>query len=308
LFVIELGEHPVPGYRLGNRLGRGGFGEVWEGFGPDGSRVALKFLDCKHKSSSLVSNEIRQLLMIRELRHPHLIQLHNVYAASNYIVLSMEVAEGTLGDLHLEYREQEGTHLPPDLLCDLLGQAASALDFLGAQRVRSSFYQTGLQHCDVKPTNLLLFGNCLKVSDFGLCVPQVEGGRRKFIGGTPPYAAPELYDGRLTERTDQYALAITYCELRCGEWPYPKLKGRRSQGPSGLRLMRQGAKAQGPPDLHLIPKAEQPILARALEPQWINRWPSCGAMMNALREVVKGAGTPAPTLPCTVPNRVGSTG
>jgi serine/threonine protein kinase len=264
-------------------LGRGGFGEVWEGIGPDGERVALKFLDCRHKSSAVVANEIRQLLHVRELLHPHLIQVHNVYAARHYIILNMELADGSLADLHDEYRTHEQTHLPPDLLCDLLGQAATALDFLAAQRLRNGFSSIGLQHCDVKPSNLLLVGNYLKVADFGLCMPQIDSGKRRFLGGTPPYAAPELYEGRLTERTDQYALAVTYCELRCGRWPFPRVRGRRPQ------ML---------PDLGQIPEPERPILARALEAKYLNRWPSCEALMEELRLAVERSASPKTGLPC----------
>jgi serine/threonine protein kinase len=251
--------------------------------GPEGARVALKFLDCRHKSSSAVANEIRQLLHVRELKHPHLIQLYNVFAARNYIILSMELADGTLEDLHNEYRSQDHSHLPPDMLCDLLDQAAAALDFLAAQRLRSGFQQIGLQHCDVKPTNLLLLGSRLKVGDFGLCMAQADGSNRRFLGGTPPYAAPELYDGRLTERTDQYALAVSYCELRCGQWPFPRTRSR---------------KQSLPPDLSRIPEAERPILARALEPRWLDRWPSCEALITALQQAVQHGPSVSTGLPC----------
>ena len=101
--VLEVGSEPIRGHRLTRRLGRGGCGEVWEAARPDGRFVALKFINCKDQPSSLVSNEIRTLLRLRELRHPNMIRLFDVSATSQYIVLTMERADGSLRDLEEVY-------------------------------------------------------------------------------------------------------------------------------------------------------------------------------------------------------------
>jgi serine/threonine protein kinase len=265
----------IPGYRLSQRLGHGGFGEVWEAVGADGSLVALKFLDCQNKPAQVVINEIRLLMSLRQLSHPQLIELYSVHASGNYIILSMERADGSLQELQRLYWEQVRTHLPPDQLCELLGQAAEALDFLAAQKMPGLQYgPMGIQHCDIKPSNLLLVGPSLKVADFGLCASRAANGSRKAALGTPPYSAPELYEGRLTERTDQFSLAVTYCELRTGRLPF--------HGPLRSRDLHR----MPPLDLSRLPDKEKPILARALEPTWFKRWPSCREFIDALREVV----------------------
>src|SRR5258708_28069859 len=91
-------------------------------------------------------------------------------------------------------------------------EAAEALDFM------YSAYQ--LQHLDIKPQNLFLVHNHVKVADFGL-VKDLEGGMASVTGGvTPVYAAPETFDGKVTRFTDQYSLAIVYQELLAGQRPF----------------------------------------------------------------------------------------
>src|SRR5262249_28816 len=213
-------------------LGRGAFGEVWEALDADGRPVALKFMDCRTKPPSLISNEIRVLRALRELRHPHIIEFHGVHASAQYIILSMERADGNLAGPRRAYLEEAGRNIPPDPLLDLLGQAAVALDFLaGVQLPGFNLASRGVQHCDIKPSNLLLVGDCLKIADFGLCAGTSWQTHRNGWKGTPPYAAPELFRGQATVGTDQYALAVTYCDLVAG----------------GRPLLRGAAAAGGPP-------------------------------------------------------------
>jgi serine/threonine protein kinase len=270
--MLEAGLQPIPGHRLTRRLGAGGFGEVWEALDKDGRPVALKFLDCRARSPSLISSEIRVLRALRELRHPNIIELYGVCASSHYIILSMERADGNLGDLRQAYREEAGTDIPAEHTLELLEQASVALDFLAGVKLPGiNASSGGLQHCDVKPANLLLLGECVKVADFGLCVGTSWQGQRGYWRGTPPYAAPELYRGAATVGTDQYALAVTFCELCMGDRPFWK------------RDWKAGAPAGLPIDLTKLREHELPVLTRALHPHPSSRWPSCQAFLAALR-------------------------
>jgi len=283
-FDLKSGAQPAPGYRLIKRIGRGGFGEVWEAEGVrDNARIALKFLDTKNQShSTLVVNEIRLLIQLRDIQHENLLQFYDVIAGKNMIILGMELAEGSLNDLHYIYRTDHKTHLPPDVLLNLMGQAAQGLDFIAHQKVHSNALTLqGMQHCDIKPSNLLLIGKVLKVADFGLSGPQMWNARSGAFG-TPPYAPPELYEGKATTTTDQFSLAVTYCELRCGYYPFP--------------VPPPGTPPAATPDLSILPSAERPVVARALSRQWLNRYPNCTDFVQALAGVVDPNGL---ALTCT---------
>jgi serine/threonine protein kinase len=274
----------LPGTKLTRLLGRGGFGEVWGGKLSDGSSVALKFLDCRNLSPVAVVGEVRALLHLRHLEHPNLIRIYGVSAVAGYVVLSMERADGNLYDLQDVYRESTGRCIAPDHLLDLLEHAAAGLDFLASRPADGLGRVTALQHCDVKPANLLLVGEGLKIADFGLCTSTFASAGRRFMG-TPPYAAPEQYEGRTTERSDQYALAVTWCELVAGERVFYPGALREPQGP------------KMPVDLSKLREREYPVVARALDPRWTHRWPNCREFIAALRQAVNAPRRPRQVIP-----------
>jgi serine/threonine-protein kinase len=271
--VFAAGQQHIPGFHLTQQLGAGAFGVVWEAKNPEGKAVALKFIDCRSKSGSLISSEIRVLRALQGLHHPHIIRLHGVYASGQYIVLSMERADGNLNDLRTAYQTERSRNIPPEHLLELLQQIAEALDFLTTVKLPGFNPTTqGLQHCDIKPANLLMFGRRVKVADFGLCAGTSWLTHRNAWKGTYPYAAPELFRGQATVGTDQYALAVTYLELMAGERAFFK----HVPGPNEPHSM--------PIDLTKVRGREVPILARALHAHPTMRWPSCQAFVAALRE------------------------
>jgi serine/threonine-protein kinase len=261
------------GYRLTAPIGAGAFGVVWEARDRKDRPVALKFMDCREGRRDLINAEVRVLRALSEVRHPHIIKLEGVHACERHLVLVMERADGNLADLNATHLEQHGKSLPLERVLDLLGQAADTLDYLAGLKLPGLPASGGMQHCDVKPGNLLVMGDCLKVADFGLCAG--NGWRtQKGTGwrGTWPYAAPELYRGRPALGTDQFALAVTFCQMVMGDrvfWP-----GARPDVPPA-----------GPPvDLTKAREREVPVLARALCDQPGYRYPSCAAFIAALRK------------------------
>ncbi len=274
LEVLNPGLEPFPGYRLVKFLGRGGWGEVWEARQPDGKAVALKFLPC---GSSLASaQEVRALQSIRQLRHPNLLCIDRIWCFGGHVVIGMELAEGSLFDLLEVYRKEYGTGIVPQHLCHFLSQAADALDYLNARQHLLDEQRVAVRHCDIKPSNLLLRGGKVKVADFSLACPTSSPRCQHRRVGTLHYAAPEVFQGWLSDRTDQYALAVSYCELRGGWLPFPNT-------PSAFHI----GYVRPTPDLSMLVPAEQPIILRALDPVPQDRWPSCRDLMTRLTRCVQ---------------------
>jgi serine/threonine-protein kinase len=268
---LRTGKSLWGGYQLRRWLGKGSFGQVWEAVGPDGKQVALKFLRCG--SDLAAAQEVRTILNVRKVKHPNLIRIDRVWADRGYLVIVMELADGSLADLLAVCRSDYGTPLPQKQVCHFLKQAAEAIDFLNAFQHRIGTSTFGIQHCDIKPSNLLVSGETLKVSDFGLASlisASVMPHRR---AGTFAYAAPEVFQGQLSKWTDQYALAASYCELRLGKPPFSTTPPRCDT-----------VYVPPEPDVSALTDAERPIISRALAPSPWDRWKSCADMMAQLSE------------------------
>jgi serine/threonine-protein kinase len=250
-------------------LGRGGCGEVWEAVGPDGRPIALKFMRCKNTATA--AKEVRSIQTLSRLYHPHLLHVDHVFLQSGYVVIAMELADGSLMDLFDLYAAERGTAVQPELVCRYLTQAAAVLDFLNERHHNHEGRPVGYQHCDVKPSNLLLCGGQIKLADFGLATAMTTALEPHGRAGTLDFAAPEVFRGQLSDRTDQYALAVSYCLLRGGRLPFRDTPGRFT--PTYLRSQ---------PDLTMLSPPERPVIAKALSISPIGRWPSCGAMMVEL--------------------------
>lgn len=270
---LRPGVEPYPGYHLRKKIGSGGFAEVWAAETTDGQRVALKFLPCSNGRAT--PQEIRALQLVRDLRHRNLVRIDRIWCHLGYIIVAMELADGSLQDMLDVCRSDLGTPVMPELVCQYLHQAAVAIDFLNMPQHLVRGQRVAIQHCDIKPSNLLLFGDMLKLADFGLASLKSAQTSRRAPGGTMAYAAPEVHQGRVSDRTDQFALAITYCELRGGRVPFPRL-------PTSFRPDYQ----HPPPDLSMLSVKEMPIIARALSPLPTDRWPTCTEMIARLTRVV----------------------
>jgi serine/threonine-protein kinase len=266
---LETGLEPFPGYRLRRLLGCGSFAEVWDAEAADGSRSALKFLPAEHQHAT--PGELRSLQTIRQLRHPNLIRIDRVWCHLGYIVIAMERADGSVADLHASYRTQGGSALFPEHACLLLSQAAAALDFLNTRQHLLERKTVSIQHCDVKPSNLLLFGETVKLADFGLAALMTGPVLARRPCGTPEYAAPEVFRGRLSRASDQFALAVSYCELRGGRLPF-------ARPPRTFHADY----VHPPADLSPLSPRERPIVARALATTPEERWPSCVEFIDRL--------------------------
>lgn len=262
--TIREGYEPIPGYRLEDKLGSGGFGEVWRCHAPGGLHKAIKFvfgsLDDKR-----AKRELKSLERIKGVHHPFLLTLERFEVVDGRLVIITELADGSLEDVYTRHRDRGSAGIPRKALLAYLQDAADALDYLN-----TSFQ---LQHLDVKPGNLLMVGGHVKVADFGL-LKDLRDVECSVVGGlTPVYAPPEVFDGRPCSTSDQYSLAVMYQELLTGTRPFT--------GRTIAQLATQHVHSA--PNLESLPPTDRPVLAKALEKSPERRYESCLAFVDALR-------------------------
>jgi hypothetical protein len=268
-WLREPNAEPIPGYRLIEPLGSGGFGEVWKCEAPGGLYKAIKFVYGNLNSLDVdgvrAEQELHALQRIKEVRHPFVCSLDRIEIVDGELVIVMELADRSLHDLYMECQAAGLIGIPRDDLLRYLRDAAEALDHMNEKHK--------LQHLDVKPRNLFLISDRVKVADFGLVKHLERRSASGLLGGvTPLYAPPETFNGKISERSDQYSLAIVYQELLTGQRPFA--------GKNVHQLAQQHLK--GDPDLRALPEAERPIVARCLAKDPAKRFPNCMAFLYAL--------------------------
>jgi serine/threonine protein kinase len=268
---VERLAEPIPGYRLLERLGGGGFGEVWKAEAPGGLLKAIKFvhgdLQTTDDEGMRAEQELKALSRVKTVRHPYILSLERFDIIEGRLIIVMELADRNLWDRFRECQTQGLPGIPREELLRYMEETAEALDLM------NTHYQ--LQHLDIKPQNIFLVQNHVKVADFGL-VKDLQGMAASVTGGvTPVYAAPETFDGWVSRFCDQYSLSIVYQEMLTGQRPFTA--GNVHQ------LIMQHVK--GKPNLVPLPSADQEIIGRALAKRPDERHASCMDMVRLLRAV-----------------------
>ena len=201
-------------YRLVEVIGRGGMGEVWRAEDTTLNRqVAVKLLLGETAVPEAVERFRQEARTAAALNHPHVLAVYDFGEEQGRCYLVMELVHGR--SLRAELTERGGS-LPVEDACRFAQQAAAGL---------AAAHHAGVVHRDIKPGNLLLAENGVKVADFGIA--QVVGQATAALTatgemlGTSSYLAPERGKGASAgPESDVYALGCVLYELLCGRPPF----------------------------------------------------------------------------------------
>ncbi len=281
---IQACEIVLPGYVLTERIGSGGYAEVWRAEAPGGIAKAVKIVH-GYYDDEFASQELKALERIKGVRHPFLLSLERFEVLNGRLAILTELADMSLDQRLRQCRAEGLSGIPRQELLRYMADAAEALDFLSQRH--------SLLHLDIKPENLLILGDHIKVADFGLVKELATRTQNSLVSGmTPTYSSPEMFDDEPSAHSDQYSLAIVYQEMLVGCLPFP--------GRTAAQLAKQHTQSE--PQLMSLPADDRGIIAKALAKKPVDRFPSCRAFVDSLlgRAETSAIATPA-ELPRPIP-------
>ncbi len=290
-WLREADDEPIPGYRLVEPLGTGGFGEVWKCVAPGGLHKAIKFvfgnLNTLDGDSAKAEQEYKALERIKLVRHTFVLSMDRIEVVGGELLIVMELADKSLHDCFVEHVQSGRAGIPRETLIRYLSDAAEGLDHLNEKN--------NLQHLDVKPKNLFLISDHVKVADFGLVKHLERQSSAGLMGGvTPVYAAPETFANRISKQSDQYSLAVLYIEMLSGQRPF--------NGKNIRQLALQHMTEE--PDLSMLPEGDRAAVLRAMAKNPEERWPNCVQFIRALSGQPSRNATPLPGVLPKIPSGI----
>jgi tRNA A-37 threonylcarbamoyl transferase component Bud32 len=275
----------LAGYRIEERIGRGGMGLVYRGEHLKlRRRAAIKIIAPELADTEGFHERFnREARMAAALQHPNIVTVYDAGEEDGLLYLAMQYIEGS--DLSTVLRNQG--RLRPYRALDVCRQVAAALD---------AAHSHGMIHRDIKPANVLIEGRTAFLTDFGL-TKRIEGSQTQLtqagdVVGTIHYVAPEQIEGgRVDARTDVYSLGCLVYHCLSGELPFARdtdvavIYAHLSEEPPRLTSVR--------PEL---PAGLDAVIAKALEKAPERRFQTCADMMSAARSVIDAAGPLADTV------------
>jgi Protein kinase domain len=253
-------------YKVIGKLGEGAMGSVWEvDDEPLGRRCALKLLHANFvRSPQAVRRFLREGKVMAQIKHPGVVEIIDVGIGPDHVpYLVMALVQGE----DLDHRVARVGAFPVDEAVGLVVQVLEAV---------AAIHEAGVVHRDVKPSNLMLSADGVRVLDFGIAAGP-DGTRLTQTMdrmGTVDYMAPEQWQGHFSPRSDVYA---------CGQVLFTLIEGRTRKG-SGETL-RQAATA--------APRPVEEVYERATAVNSEDRYPSATAMAEALEAALELARGPA---------------
>jgi serine/threonine-protein kinase len=270
-------------YRIIEPLGSGGFGTVYlaEDTWID-KRVAIKV---PHRQGLDFGELLREPRLLASLNHPNIVTVITAEKQDSVFFIVMEYVPGDTLETIIANRGALEVPLALDYTCQIVNAVEHA-------------HRQGVIHRDLRPANVFVTEKgLLKVGDFGTSRFLEIAAHGTTVIGSPPYMAPEQFEGRAVFASDLYSLGVTMYQMLTGALPYD------TPAPSDLDRLRRGdlvspARLRNP----AIPKAIDDIIMRALAPDVSARYQRgedlLQDLIGARREIVRKPATePLPPLP-----------
>ena len=282
----------ITGYTIIERLGTGGFASVYlatrdpdadAADGDDGGQVAIKILHAHSSNEGDLRRFERERVTMRAFTtHPNIVSVYDsgeTEDGSHYTVL--EFVEG--GSVRDTLKDQGAIHWSD--ATRIAVQVCSALD---------AAHRSGVLHRDVKPANILLSNDDVKLSDFGIArlIGQSQVTAAQSIIGTLAYTPPEMFhDASFDGRGDIYQLGITMYEMLLGRAPFTSAAAE-NKAAIIRRIIEKPAPPLAPFD---IPQQLSDLLDEVLSKDPADRPQTARRLGERLNEIERDLGrTPTP--------------
>ena len=263
-------------YRLIEKLGAGGMGEVWRAEDKKLLRhVAIKILPAQLAADAEWKERfLREARTVAQLNHPNIATIYSIDQQDDTLFIAMELIEGE----SLSAMIGRGAMVP----ADAVRIAAHVADGLGEA------HEKGIVHRDIKPDNILVSKKVVKILDFGIAKhiggtadPSLTQGG--MVMGTPHYMSPEQALGRNVDaRTDIFSLGTVLYEMLSGTRPFA--------GDTATQVLLQIV-MQEPRDISVAAFGIKPELAgvvrRCMSKRAEDRYQTCAELRAALATSLK---------------------
>ncbi|KAL6470173.1 hypothetical protein MHYP_G00212920 [Metynnis hypsauchen] len=201
----------IGNYRLLKTIGKGNFAKVkLARHVLTGKEVAVKIIDKTQLNSSSLQKLFREVRIMKLLNHPNIVKLFEVIETEKTLYLVMEYASG--GEV-FDYLVAHGRMKEKEARAKFR-QIVSAVQYC---------HQKCIVHRDLKAENLLLDADMnIKIADFGFSNEFTLGNKLDTFCGSPPYAAPELFQGKKYDgpEVDVWSLGVILYTLVSGSLPF----------------------------------------------------------------------------------------
>ncbi len=200
--MIEL-KGQIGKYKILKKLGSGGFGTIY--LSEDTYLKTLRALKIPHRIGTETEKLLQEsVLQSKLLDHPHIVKLLTVDIIDGTIIMVMEYIKGT--DIETLIDEEEKLSVKTSL--HYFKQILSALEFAHKHKVI---------HRDIRPSNILIDEkNNIKITDFGTSTLLNEKQYATTRIGSPPYMAPEQFEGKAVFPSDIYSAGCLFYEMVTG--------------------------------------------------------------------------------------------